>query len=203
MAWKDNVPPPPPTSLVATQQGAQATLRWTRPMTGTGPMDRIRQYAIYRFEKDSPVDLSQGANLWAITPTDTTVFVDKDLKVGHQYTYVVTALDRLHNESSASNPVMVQLITSTEPGVLVDNLLNAPNPFRTETEIRYNLLAPGEVRLSVQDMYGREVARLVDKHQPAGAYTVLFRADNLSSGVYLATLIVNNTRVSRRMLVQP
>ena len=63
-----------------------------------------------------------------------------------------------------------------------------PNPFNPTTVISYRLSVVGDVRLSVHDILGREVAVLVDGTQPAGSHQVRFDAANLASGVYLVRL---------------
>jgi hypothetical protein len=65
---------------------------------------------------------------------------------------------------------------------------NYPNPFNPSTMIAYALAADATTRLSVFDVLGREVAVLVDAHQSAGTYQVMFDATGLSSGMYLIRL---------------
>ena len=49
---------------------------------------------------------------------------------------------------------------------------NHPNPFNPETTIRYQLAEESRVSLSVYNLLGEEVKRLVDENKPAGAYSV-------------------------------
>lgn len=65
---------------------------------------------------------------------------------------------------------------------------NFPNPFNPETTIRYQVPANSNVRLSVYDIVGREIAVLVDEKQIAGSYTVHFNASGLASGAYFYRL---------------
>lgn len=78
---------------------------------------------------------------------------------------------------------------------------NYPNPFNPSTSVSYTLAATGAVSLKVYDMLGREVATLADGMQEAGAYTVPFNADRLSSGVYLYRLDAGGTALTRKMLL--
>lgn len=76
---------------------------------------------------------------------------------------------------------------------------NYPNPFNPETTIRYSLLNTAQVKLSVYDYLGREVATLVDSEQQPGTYSTLFRAKDISSGVYLYKLQVGHQILSRKL----
>ena len=64
----------------------------------------------------------------------------------------------------------------------------APNPFRERTEIRFALPASQQVRLTVYDALGRQVAVLADRAFPSGAHRVPWEARALPSGVYFVRL---------------
>ena len=76
----------------------------------------------------------------------------------------------------------------TTPPEEVTLWANYPNPFNPVTEIRYEVPATMEVRLTVYDITGKVVDVLVDKTQPAGTYAVSFDATGLASGMYLYRL---------------
>ncbi len=61
---------------------------------------------------------------------------------------------------------------------------NYPNPFNPSTTVAYSLPQAQQVRLSVYDVLGREVRRLVDGDQAAGRHEVVFDASTLPSGTY-------------------
>ncbi|MFH1852413.1 MAG: LamG-like jellyroll fold domain-containing protein [Candidatus Neomarinimicrobiota bacterium] len=65
---------------------------------------------------------------------------------------------------------------------------NYPNPFNPRTTIQYQLAKPGQVRLEIIDIRGRIVDAIVNEYQPAGYYSVVWNADNSSSGVYFYRL---------------
>jgi endonuclease/exonuclease/phosphatase family metal-dependent hydrolase len=65
---------------------------------------------------------------------------------------------------------------------------NYPNPFNPTTAFSFRLSAFNNVRLSVFDMLGREVAVLVNEKKAAGNYTVTWDASGFPSGVYLCRL---------------
>lgn len=72
------------------------TLFWTAPKA-KHEMDRAVRYVVYRFAKNETPDLNDPTRIVAITPR---TFIPLPHEDGKQtYRYVVTALDRLHNES--------------------------------------------------------------------------------------------------------
>ena len=83
---------------------------------------------------------------------------------------------------------------------------NYPNPFNPTTRIAYQLNKSAQVRLSVYDITGREVNRLIDQYQPVGDYSVEWNSNatggnKLSSGIYFARLGVDNESATRKMIM--
>jgi hypothetical protein len=76
---------------------------------------------------------------------------------------------------------------------------NYPNPFNAGTEIRYSVGSTGRVVLTIHDLLGREVERLVDAENVAGG-VVRWAADNVASGVFFARLSVGGRTESIRMV---
>ncbi len=77
---------------------------------------------------------------------------------------------------------------------------NSPNPFRTETEIRYDLPVECHVRLDVYSVLGEHVALLVDELCPAGPGAAHWDSGGLPAGVYFYTLRAGS-HVDRRKMV--
>ena len=74
-------------------------LFWQAPK-GESWQDKAHQYVIYRFDKREKVDLENAAKIVAITSS---TYYKLPYNNGKQrYTYVVTALDRMGNESAGS-----------------------------------------------------------------------------------------------------
>ena len=61
---------------------------------------------------------------------------------------------------------------------------NYPNPFNPVTNIRFDIMKEGNVKLSVYDITGKEVSVLTNEVLKPGSYEVGFDASHLSSGVY-------------------
>lgn len=65
---------------------------------------------------------------------------------------------------------------------------NYPNPFNAVTTIRYKLPRRSSVRLTVCNLLGQTIMRLVDEIKPAGNYEIKVDGSNLSSGIYFYKL---------------
>jgi len=62
---------------------------------------------------------------------------------------------------------------------------NYPNPFNPNTKINYSLKEMCDVGITIYNIIGEEVSRLVNDQQDAGNYTLEWDASNFASGVYL------------------
>ena len=80
---------------------------------------------------------------------------------------------------------------------------NYPNPFNPVTNIKFSIPQASFVKLTVYDLTGKEVAKLVNKNMTAGSYTVDFNASNLSSGVYFYRIDTEGfSDVKKMMLIK-
>jgi len=78
---------------------------------------------------------------------------------------------------------------------------NYPNPFNPTTTIQYSIPESENVSLKIFNVLGEEVAELVNEYQKAGTYKVNFNGNNLSSGIYLYRLNVNNNSSVKKMIL--
>ena len=62
---------------------------------------------------------------------------------------------------------------------------NFPNPFNPTTTIYYDLPSDSRVSVTVYDMLGRVVAKLVDEEKAAGYQTAQWDARGVASGAYI------------------
>ena len=76
-----------------------------------------------------------------------------------------------------------------------------PNPFNASTRIQYTIHQKGWVKLAIYDIQGKLLRQLVDREQGRGEYTLRFEAGDLSSGVYLLNLTLDNQTVSRPLIL--
>ncbi|MEE9162769.1 MAG: FlgD immunoglobulin-like domain containing protein, partial [Candidatus Neomarinimicrobiota bacterium] len=83
---------------------------------------------------------------------------------------------------------------------------NYPNPFNPNTTLRYSLARPARLTLSVYDLRGREVARLVDGWQDLGHHEAIWDGRDqsgirMASGLYFAAYRVEGRSYNRKMVL--
>lgn len=76
---------------------------------------------------------------------------------------------------------------------------NYPNPFNPSTVINFSLPQDAQVKLTVYDMLGREVAVVVNELRSAGTYSIAVDGTSMSSGIYLYRLEAGNRTFTRKM----
>lgn len=84
------------------------------------------------------------------------------------------------------------------------DFINYPNPASTSTTISYYLANKANVNLRVIDLAGKQLAILIKKQQNAGKQEFFweFARNNISSGMYILFLQVDNKTYSRKIIVQ-
>jgi subtilisin-like proprotein convertase family protein len=78
---------------------------------------------------------------------------------------------------------------------------NYPNPFNPTTNISFDLVDAGFVKLSVYNMLGQQVATVVNGNFSAGRHVVTFDATGLSSGLYLYKIEANGFTAQKKLLL--
>ena len=83
---------------------------------------------------------------------------------------------------------------------------NFPNPFNPITTIQYSLPEDALVNVTIYDMMGRIVKRLVNSSQTAGFKSVRWNATNnrnepVSAGLYIYTIQAGEFRQSKKMVL--
>lgn len=99
MPWIDSIPPLPPVNLTISQTEKFVTVNWESPNYADDSELPI-YYAVYRFSLDETIDINNAKKLVYLTYPNETIFLDYLANINKgTYFYVVTSLDRMHNES--------------------------------------------------------------------------------------------------------
>jgi len=105
---------------------------------------------------------------------------------------------------------MFRLIrTDVEDEVLPDKFVlyqNYPNPFNPSTTIKFKLPEDGFTTLKIYDLFGKEVATLINDKLSAGTYEVKFSSDelknkSLTSGIYFYQLKSGKYSEMKKMIL--
>jgi uncharacterized lipoprotein YddW (UPF0748 family) len=212
MPWKDNIPPASPINLTAQlANDNKINLSWSYINKSDSELDKAKNFVVYRFENNEPVVGGNSRNIKAVLPylsnSQTITFIDSETQAGINYKYVVTALDRLSNESSPSAAASPTILTSVEekqaiiiakkveqPSEKIDTDFQIfPNPFNEQMSIRYILQKNSNVSLYVYDERGARVGVLIDDEKKSeGTHSVIFNGEFLSEGTYFARLNAGN-----------
>ena len=161
----------------------------TEVFTQTGIAARGNQ--VVQFQWQVPESISRFSRIYAV--------IDPDNQV-----------DEIHESNNKGWSVLA--VTDGDPtGIAEDGKAelpasfelrqNFPNPFNPQTNIEYSIPREAHVTLSVFNIRGQEVVRLVDRQQPAGRYTATFQAGPLSSGLYFYKIEAGDFVQIRNMIL--
>ncbi|MBU1921218.1 T9SS type A sorting domain-containing protein [bacterium] len=127
-------------------------------------------------------------------------WVDNSVQNGHSYSYELFSVDfdgtRAFLSTASATP-------SANTGMVTEYALhqNYPNPFNPETQIAFDLVESQFVTLKVLNLLGQEVATVASGEFNAGRHTVNFNGADLTSGVYLYTLTMDNFSATKKLVL--
>lgn len=99
-----------------------------------------------------------------------------------------------------SSLIGVQIINTKVPDKF-ELYQNYPNPFNPATIIKFSVQKTSDVRMSVFNVLGQEVAVLVNETLQPGEYRVVFNASTLASGVYFYKVTAGSFGETRKMVL--
>jgi hypothetical protein len=126
-----------------------------------------------------------------------------DMESGNTGAHLAWA-NTLNGEEDVYYSFINPLITGIGDTPKADSYLSVtcfPNPCHGLTTIRYQIPGESVVKLAVYNVYGQELATMVNKNQTAGIYNVPFSADILPAGYYFCRLTAGTNTVTARLVV--
>jgi hypothetical protein len=129
---------------------------------------------------------------------DTTLLKDTLLQAYH--TRVLNDSRRITHHQYVAPKIAAPTVnggSSRIEGLILEQ--NVPNPWNGKTEITFTLPNAGTVRLTVMDIFGNEVAVLVDGEQKAGHNSVVYKATDIPDGIYFYRLQFGNQVITKKM----
>src|SRR5690606_33240310 len=78
---------------------------------------------------------------------------------------------------------------------------NYPNPFNPETTIEFELKKTSDVSLQIYDISGRTIGGVGYTNKSPGRYRYIYKADNLTTGIYFYRLIANGVIIDTKKMI--
>jgi hypothetical protein len=153
----------------------------------SGSIIYAKQGSIYR--KFAVSTQTEQYTINALPPGNYEIFVNRIGYTSSLKNIIVNTsnLDTINFTLDTISILSVKQISSNVPSGFVLKQ-NYPNPFNPVTKIGFLLSSNSNVRLSIYNILGEEVAVLASEDMKAGSYEVVFNAVKLSSGIYFYKL---------------
>lgn len=194
---------------------AQVRLAWTAP-GGDGSLGNAEYYVV-----KSSANPINAAN-WSSAITTSTYppvpgnagtpehFLVSGLPAGQATYFAIRSYDAAGNESPVSNTAFIDLSLPVDdpnrPEHLVTKLEKIyPNPFNGSTRIDYQVGERSTVSLTIYDICGRRVNRMLDETLSSGDYSTVWNGTDdsgheVSSGVYFCHIAATGWADSRKLV---
>jgi hypothetical protein len=124
--------------------------------------------------------------------------------------YKVSALDNTEWESVKSDFESIKAHSLNKDNLISENnnptrfelSQNFPNPFNPSTEIKYSIPVNAYVTITVYNLLGEEVSRLINNEfKTTGYYSIQFNGANFASGVYFYRIEAGNYISTKKMVL--
>jgi len=122
-------------------------------------------------------------------------FIDRDLDEGTYY----YQLKQLDNDGSFQFIGKIEVVVNIPKKILLEQ--NYPNPFNPISNISFNLPKNHQVELTIFDLTGKVVDKLVNGFQNAGYYNIAWDGSDYPTGIYFYELRVDNFKQTKKMIL--
>ena len=78
---------------------------------------------------------------------------------------------------------------------------NVPNPAHNISTIAYELVSSENVQFEVYDLTGKIVMTINEGSRPAGVNSIVLNTEDLNSGIYYYSIIIDGDRLTKKMVV--
>ena len=145
-------------------------------------------FLVYR--NDEVIARLDGAG--TTSETNNYVYTDAAAVPGVVYTYVLADVDYANNETKYKNDAVT--VTLANDVIEADFMIGAayPNPFNPTAIIPVQLSRNAVVEAKVYTLTGREIATLANGSMNAGSHELRISAENLTTGLYLVKIVVED-----------
>lgn len=107
MPWIDAVKPNAPRSILVKSVAKGVEISWDQPLVASDG-DKAYGYIVYRFKQGEKPDLNLSQNIVNVSfDASQTIFTDTTVSSNQSYVYMLSAIDRLKNESEPSSSASI------------------------------------------------------------------------------------------------
>lgn len=194
---------------------SDGTISGTKPVKDINPAGQsipsdFFEYGGYAFF--SADDGTNGVELWASDGTATNTFMVENLNGtgdGYWGEHIQYHGDLYFTGVDSANGVSIyKLINFNTAGNQELNYDNEtvikcfPNPCEEYFSLEWNVVKKSRQVISLYDVYGREINRLLDEEKPSGIYSMKCSSVHLPAGIYFITFISSQGKPSLKMIKQ-
>lgn len=219
-----DAPPQVPTGLsISPDQDHHPIIQWNH-----NPESDVDGYKVFRWIYELDDDFVQIGDV----PGGTNYYIDYEYIIpypGHvsYWTslgdYTVLAYDEVDNESDMADPVTTWLNIPGYPAKPMEKIGNSgsknftvpdkyellnpyPNPFNSQTKIKFNLPEISFTRIEIYNTNGQLVKKIVYEIFPADSYEVIWDATDskgniVSGGIYLIVMTTDTYKESKKVVL--
>ncbi len=190
--WNNTDPYPAYFALVVYEEGAIPTT------TGDSVIEMYYQEVVNIDDKNNfaTVGIEKPDRTTGLEYTYSALYADANAELDDGLAIRFTT-----NTPDDLNPIEELKDGSTLPGEFVLYPVQ-PNPFNSSTVISFDIPEGGDVKLSIYNLLGQEIASLVDRPMTAGHKEVVWQIEDhsISSGMLLIRLSVNDQELWGKMM---
>ena len=158
---------------------------------------------LYGFEVQKSNDNLCFKNLWFIAGKGIPYhyeFLDTEIS----YTGNFYRLKKINKDGSFNYSDVIKAIIKI-PGKF-ELSQNYPNPFNSETVFKLTIAKEGKINLTIFDLLGREVRRLINEHKKSGYYNVKWdgrdnSGNSVSAGIYFCQMRGENFTKTKKIIL--
>ena len=183
--------------------GLQYTVDNSSVIFNWDPVENVQYYQLERstdptFAEDVVINYAMDNN-----------YTDSGLEWDTEYFYRVAAFVGYWSDYSNVVSVILEFVGTDNGDAIPETYAvhqNYPNPFNPVTTLRYSLPEDGLVNITIYDMMGRQISKLLNSFQNAGYKTIQWIGTNnvgepVSAGVYLYTIQAGEFKQTKKMVL--
>jgi len=184
--WSDIIPVEL-TAFNAVSNGKNVDISWS-----TATETNNLGFELYR--NNSKITFVKGKG--TTTEKQNYFYSDNNLKSG-KYLYQLYQIDFDGTKTLVASAETEVNVTPVDFGLSQ----NYPNPFNPSTNISFSLPKATNVKITVFNAIGKEIAVLVNGNYEAGTHNITWNANNLASGLYFYKMEAENFTATKKMML--